>query len=216
MNENEILNSLDNKINKIYFKSNNRLTLLDEGFNQIKNYLLKFSQQYENKKNKILNQIPKIKIEDFEPKIKEIISKERELNINYIDNILNKYSNDEYFNINKNNKFINDQINNTQIECNNILQEINNKLNLLKNNREKTMNIMINEMNNEINTINKNIDDNNLDNISSNNDRANAIQDMLKIFLNKFKTEQKEKNNFEDKITNLLEELLDKMSNIKN
>jgi hypothetical protein len=216
MNENEILNSLDNKINKIYFKSNNRLTLLDEGFNQIKNYLLKFSQQYENKKNKILNQIPKIKIEDFEPKIKEIISKERELNINYIDNILNKYSNDEYFNINKNNKFINDQINNTQIECNNILQEINNKLNLLKNNREKTMNIMINEMNNEINTINKNIDDNNLDNISSNNDRANAIQDMLKIFLNKFKTEQKEKNNFEDKITNLLEELLDKMSNLKN
>jgi hypothetical protein len=216
MNENEILNLLDNKINKIYFKSNNRLTLLDEGFNQIKNYLLKFSQQYENKKNKILNQIPKIKIEDFEPKIKEIISKERELNINYIDNILNKYSNDEYFNINKNNKFINDQINNTQIECNNILQEINNKLNLLKNNREKTMNIMINEMNNEINTINKNIDDNNLDNISSNNDRANAIQDMLKIFLNKFKTEQKEKNNFEDKITNLLEELLDKMSNLKN
>ena len=211
-----MLNSLDNKINKIYFKSNNRLTLLDEGFNQIKNYLLKFSQQYENKKNKILNQIPKIKIEDFEPKIKEIISKERELNINYIDNILNKYSNDEYFNINKNNKFINDQINNTQIECNNILQEINNKLNLLKNNREKTMNIMINEMNNEINTINKNIDDNNLDNISSNNDRANAIQDMLKIFLNKFKTEQKEKNNFEDKITNLLEELLDKMSNLKN
>ena len=216
MNENEMLNLLDNKINKIYFKSNNRLTLLDEGFNQIKNYLLKFSQQYENKKNKILNQIPKIKIEDFEPKIKEIISKERELNINYIDNILNKYSNDEYFNINKNNKFINDQINNTQIECNNILQEINNKLNLLKNNREKTMNIMINEMNNEINTINKNIDDNNLDNISSNNDRANAIQDMLKIFLNKFKTEQKEKNNFEDKITNLLEELLDKMSNLKN
>ena len=216
MNENEILNLLDNKINKIYFKSNNRLTLLDEGFNQIKNYLLKFSQQYENKKNKILNQIPKIKIEDFEPKIKEIISKERELNINYIDNILNKYSNDEYFNINKNNKFINEQINNTQIECNNILQEINNKLNLLKNNREKTMNIMINEMNNEINTINKNIDDNNLDNISSNNDRANAIQDMLKIFLNKFKTEQKEKNNFEDKITNLLEELLDKMSNLKN
>jgi hypothetical protein len=71
-------------------------------------------------------------------------------------------------------------------------------------------------MNNEINTINKNIDDNNLDNISSNNDRANAIQDMLKIFLNKFKTEQKEKNNFEDKITNLLEELLDKMSNLKN
>lgn len=211
-----MLNLLDNKINKIYFKSNNRLTLLDEGFNQIKNYLLKFSQQYENKKNKILNQIPKIKIEDFEPKIKEIISKERELNINYIDNILNKYSNDEYFNINKNNKFINDQINNTQIECNNILQEINNKLNLLKNNREKTMNIMINEMNNEINTINKNIDDNNLDNISSNNDRANAIQDMLKIFLNKFKTEQKEKNNFEDKITNLLEELLDKMSNLKN
>ena len=70
MNENEILNLLDNKINKIYFKSNNRLTLLDEGFNQIKNYLLKFSQQYENKKNKILNQIPKIKIEDFEPKIK--------------------------------------------------------------------------------------------------------------------------------------------------
>ena len=211
-----MLNLLDNKINKIYFKSNNRLTLLDEGFNQIKNYLLKFSQQYENKKNKILNQIPKIKIEDFEPKIKEIISKERELNINYIDNILNKYSNDEYFNINKNNKFINDQINNTQIECNNILQEINNKLNLLKNNREKTMNIMINEMNNEINTINKNIDDNNLDNISSNNDRASAIQDMLKIFLNKFKTEQKQKNIFEDKITNLLEELLDKMSNLKN
>jgi len=216
MNENEILNSLDNKINKIYFKSNNRITLLDEGFNQIKNYFLNFSQQYENKKNKISKEIPKIKIEEYEPKIKEIISKERELNINYIDNILNKYSNEEYFNINKNNKFINEQINNTQIECNNILQEINNKLNLLKNNREKTMNIMINEMNNEINTINKNIDDNNLDNISSNNDRANAIQDMLKIFLNKFKTEQKEKNNFEDKITNLLEELLDKMSNLKN
>jgi hypothetical protein len=70
---------------------------------------------------------------------------------------------------------------------------------------------MVNEMNNEFNTINKLINDNDLDLIGSNSDKADAIQDMLKIFLTKFRNEKKAKSEFESKITKLIEELLDKM-----
>ena len=75
---------------------------------------------------------------------------------------------------------------------------------------------MVNEMNNEFSMIHKLINDNNLDLIGSNSDKADAIQDMLKIFLTKIRNEKKEKSDFEEKITKLIEELLDKMILIKN
>jgi len=88
-------------------------------------------------------------------------------------------------------------------------------MDLLINKRQNTIMTMVNEMNNEFSILNKLINDNDLDLIGSNSDKADAIQDMLKIFLTKFNNEKKAKSDFEEKITKLIEELLDKMIMIK-
>ena len=81
-----------------------------------------------------------------------------------------------------------------------------------KTNDIQTINI---EMKNEINNIIKKINDTSLDLIISNSDKANAIQDIIKIYLNKFKSSKNEYNEFEDKITKLISELLDKVVLLK-
>lgn len=220
MNENEICKEYDKQINKLYYRNINRLNKLDENFNQLKNILYKLTQQYENNKSYnnenseeeiTLKEI--INSNEYQNKINEIFKLERENNINFINENFQNFLNKDFFN---NQNELNELINNTQIECNNILNELNEKLNQLKNNKENTINTMINEMNIEFQSIQKLIKDNELDLLSSNNDRAQAIQNMLKIFLNKFKNEKKEKIEFEEKITKLLEELLDKMLYLKN
>ena len=82
---------------------------------------------------------------------------------------------------------------------------------------EKTNNIqVINiEMHNEINNIIKNKNDTSLDLILSNSDKANAIKNIIKIYLNKFKVSKNEFNEFEEKITKLISELLEKVVLLK-
>ena len=153
---------------------------------------------------------------EFDLKLKELLSNERETNIKYINENFLKYTNDEILKNNSKKIKNTNTILNIEEEISNCFGDINIKVSLLINNRDNTIEKMINEMNKEFNIIHKLIIDNNLDLIGSNSDKADAIQDMLKIFLTKFKNEKKEKSNFEEKITKLIEELLDKMILMKN
>ena len=106
-------------------------------------------------------------------------------------------------------------IKNIEIDMKNLilnLEEKENNIKMEKTNNIQTINI---EMSNEINNIIKKINDISLDLVISNSDKANAIQDIIKIYSNKFKVSKNEYNEFEEKITNLISELLDKVLLLK-
>ena len=193
--------------------------MFDDNLNKLKNELLILTKIYENNKSNSLNKDLKnqnINFNEFDLKLKELLSNERETNIKFINENFIKYTDEETLKNNTKNIINTDAIVNIEEELSKFFRDINTKVSLLINNRENTIETMVNEMNNEFSIIHKLINDNNLDLIGSNFDKADAIQDMLKIFLTKFKNEKKEKSDFEEKITKLIEELLDKMILIKN
>ena len=213
MNNDEI-SALDYRITKLYLKNSTILNKFDENLNKLKNELLTLTKIYENNKSFSTNKDTKtqnINFNEYEIKVKELLSSERETNIKYINEQLSKFTEEETIKNYSENVINIDAIGNIEEELIKFFRDINAKADLLINNRENTINTMVNEMNNEFNTINKLINDNDLDLIGSNSDKADAIQDMLKIFLTKFNNEKKAKSDFEEKITKLIEELLDKM-----
>lgn len=217
MNNDEI-SALDYRITKLYLKNSTILNKFDENLNKLKNELLTLTKIYENNKSYSLNKEAKtqnINFNEYEIKVKELLSSEREINLKYINEQLSKFTEEDTIKNSSENIINIDAIGNIEEELIKFFRDINVKADLLINNRENTINTMVNEMNNEFNTINKLINDNDLDLIGSNSDKADAIQDMLKIFLTKFRNEKKAKSEFESKITKLIEELLDKMVLIK-
>ena len=213
MNNDEI-SALDYRITKLYLKNSTILNKFDENLNKLKNELLTLTKIYENNKSFSTNKDTKtqnINFNEYEIKVKELLSSERETNIKYINEQLSQFTEEETIKNSSENLINIDAIGNIEEELIKFFRDINAKADLLINNRENTINTMVNEMNNEFNTINKLINDNDLDLIGSNSDKADAIQDMLKIFLTKFRNEKKAKSEFESKITKLIEELLDKM-----
>ena len=218
MNNDEIINALDIRITKLYLKNSTILNKFDDNLNKLKNELLTLTKIYENNKLLSNNKDMKNKTVDFneyELKLKEILSIEREQNIKYINENLKQFTDEETIKNFTENVINVDAIDNIEEELLKFFRDINAKMDLLINKRQNTIMTMVNEMNNEFNILNKLINDNNLDLIGSNSDKADAIQDMLKIFLTKFNNEKKAKSDFEEKITKLIEELLDKMIMIK-
>jgi len=216
---NDEFSSLEYRIAKLYLKISTILNKFDDNLNKLKKELSTLTKKYENNKSISLNKDLKnqnINFYEFDLKLKELLSNERETNIKYINENFLKYTNDEILKNNSKKIKNTNTILNIEEEISNCFGDINTKVSLLINNRDNTIEKMINEMNKEFNIIHKLIIDNNLDLIGSNSDKADAIQDMLKIFLTKFKNEKKEKSNFEEKITQLIEELLDKMILMKN
>ena len=216
---NDDFSSLDYRITKLFLKNSTILNKFDDNLNKLKNELLILTKIYENNKSNSLNKDLKnqnINFNEFELKLKELLSNERETNLKFINEKFTKYTDEETLKNNTKNIINTDAIVNIEEELSKFFRDINTKVSLLINNRENTIETMVNEMNNEFSIIHKLINDNNLDLIGSNFDKADAIQDMLKIFLTKFKNEKKEKSDFEEKITKLIEELLDKMILIKN
>ena len=216
---NDDFSSLDYRITKLFLKNSTILNKFDDNLNKLKNELLILTKIYENNKSNSLNKDLKnqnINFNEFELKLKELLSNERETNLKFINEKFTKYTDEETLKNNTKNIINTDAIGNIEEELSKFFRDINTKVSLLINNRENTIETMVNEMNNEFSIIHKLINDNNLDLIGSNFDKADAIQDMLKIFLTKFKNEKKEKSDFEEKITKLIEELLDKMILIKN
>ena len=218
MNNDEIINALDIRITKLYLKNSTIINKFDDNLNKLKNELLTLTKIYENNKLLSNNKDMKTKNVDFneyELKLKEILSIEREQSIKYINENLKHFSDEETLKNYTENIINVGAIDNIEEELLKFFRDINAKMDLLINKRQNTIMTMVNEMNNEFNILNKLINDNNLDLIGSNSDKADAIQDMLKIFLTKFNNEKKAKNDFEEKITKLIEELLDKMIMIK-
>ena len=216
---NDDFSSLDYRITKLFLKNSTILNKFDDNLNKLKNELLILTKIYENNKSISLNKDLKnqnINFNEFELKLKELLSNERETNLKFINEKFTKYTDEETLKNNTKNIINTDAIVNIEEELSKFFRDINTKVNFLINNRENTIETMVNEMNNEFSIIHKLINDNNLDLIGSNSDKADAIQDMLKIFLTKFKNEKKEKSDFEEKITKLIEELLDKMILMKN
>ena len=218
MNNDEIINALDIRITKLYLKNSTIINKFDDNLNKLKNELLTLTKIFENNKLLSNNKDMKTKNVDFneyELKLKEILSIEREQSIKYINENLKQFSDEETLKNYTENIINVGAIDNIEEELLKFFRDINAKMDLLINKRQNTIMTMVNEMNNEFNILNKLINDNNLDLIGSNSDKADAIQDMLKIFLTKFNNEKKAKNDFEEKITKLIEELLDKMIMIK-
>ena len=218
MKNDEIINALDIRITKLYLKNSTIINKFDDNLNKLKNELLTLTKIYENNKLLSNNKDMKTKNVDFneyELKLKEILSIEREQSIKYINENLKQFSDEETLKNYTENIINVGAIDNIEEELLKFFRDINAKMDLLINKRQNTIMTMVNEMNNEFNILNKLINDNNLDLIGSNSDKADAIQDMLKIFLTKFNNEKKAKNDFEEKITKLIEELLDKMIMIK-
>ena len=206
------------RLNYINNKSLNHLNKIEENFNELKDAFYELTRQYEiNKSNE---EKGKIKQEDinFNPlneKLNQLIVKEHNNNINFINNVLDKYNSSncipsiiEQSNIKK-------MIDNIEVEMKKLLLDLEEKENNLK--MEKTNNIQtINiEMSNKINNIIKKINDISLDLVISNSDKANAIQDIIKIYSNKFKVSKNDFDEFEEKITKLISELLDKVLLLK-
>ena len=216
---NDEFSSLEYRIAKLYLKISTILNKFDDNLNKLKKELSTLTKKYENNKSISLNKDLKnqnINFYEFDLKLKELLSNERETNIKYINENFLKYTNDEILKNNSKKIKNTNTILNIEEEISNCFGDINTKVSLLINNRDNTIEKMINEMNKEFNIIHKLIIDNNLDLIGSNSDKADAIQDMLKIFLTKFNNEKKAKSDFEEKITKLIEELLDKMILMKN
>ena len=218
MNNDEIINALDIRITKLYLKNSTIINKFDDNLNKLKNELLTLTKIYENNKLLSNNKDMKTKNVDFneyELKLKEILSIEREQSIKYINENLKQFSDEETLKNYTENIINVGAIDNIEEELLKFFRDINAKMDLLINKRQNTIMTMVNEMNNEFSILNKLINDNDLDLIGSNSDKADAIQDMLKIFLTKFNNEKKAKSDFEEKITKLIEELLDKMIMIK-
>ena len=147
--------------------------------------------------------------------INQIISEEHNNSINYINNIFNKYNTSncissipEQINIKK-------IVDNIEIDLKKIISNLDNKTQSLKSEKNNNIENINIEMKNEINNVIKKINDTSLDLLVSNSDKANAIQDIIKIYLNKFKVSKSEFNEFEEKITKLISELLDKVILLK-
>ena len=222
MNENISTDYLNKRLDFINDDCLNKLNEMENNFNNLKDTFYELTKQYENKKTfpnnnnfKDLNKEEESIIYQINEMITHLLSEERNNNINYINSCLNKYNMNKSlleYNEQNSNK---DYIKNFENELKQMISQIDEKIDNIK--MEKSSNIQaINiEMNNEINNLIKKINDTSLNLISSNSDKAKAIQDIIKIYLNKFKVSKNDYNEFEDKITNLISELLDKVVLLK-
>ena len=217
MDENLSLDYLNKRLDFINDKCLNKLKQIENNFNNLKDNFYELTKQCENKNsdNTELNPENNNFPSKLNTMITQLLSDERNNNINYINSCLNNHNiNKSLIKHNEQNN-INKYIENFENDLKQILDKIDEKIENLK--MEKTNNIqVINiEMNNEINNLIKKINDTSLDLILSNSDKANAIQDIIKIYLNKFKVSKNEFNEFEEKITKLISELLEKVVLLK-
>ena len=189
MNENFSIDYLTKRLDFINDKCLNKLKKTENDFNNLKQNFYELTKQYENKNN----DNKEIKIEennDFSSQLNtmvtQLLSDERNNNINYINSCLNKYNlNQSILNYNEQNS-MKEYVEIFENELKQIITKIDEKIENIK--MEKTNNIqVINiEMNNETNNLIKKMNDTSLDLILSNSDKANAIQDIINIYLNKF------------------------------
>ena len=223
MNEDISSDYLCKRLDFINDKCLTKLNKIENNFNNLKDTFYELTKQFDNK-TMILgnnNDYENNNEEDndissqLNEMITQLLSEERNNNINYINSCLNTHNiNQSILQYNEQNS-IKEYIVNFENELRQIMRKIDEKIENIKMEKNNNLQVITIEMNNEINNLIKKINDTSLDLISSNSDKANAIQDMIKIYLNKFKGSKSEFNEFEDKITKLISELLDKVVLLK-
>ena len=146
MNNDEIINALDIRITKLYLKNSTILNKFDDNLNKLKNELLTLTKIYENNKLLSNNKDMKNKTVDFneyELKLKEILSIEREQNIKYINENLKQFTDEETIKNFTENVINVDAIDNIEEELLKFFRDINAKMDLLINKRQNTIMTMI-------------------------------------------------------------------------
>ena len=214
MDENLSVDYFTKRLDFINDKNLNKLNEIDSNFNKLKDNFYELSKQYENNDKRNEEDNDDI-ISQLNSKMTELLSEERENNINYINSYISEYnikkSLIDYNEQNDNKKYIE----NFEEEIKQIIEKINEKIEYIKMEKNNNIQVINIQMSNEINNLIKKINDTSLDLILTNSNKASAIQDIVKIYLNKFKASKNEFNEFEEKITKLISELLDKIVLLK-
>ena len=134
---NDEFSSLEYRIAKLYLKISTILNKFDDNLNKLKKELSTLTKKYENNKSISLNKDLKnqnINFNEFDLKLKELLSNERETNIKYINENFLKYTNDEILKNNSKKIKNTDTILNIEEEISNCFGDINTKVSLLINN----------------------------------------------------------------------------------
>ena len=209
---------VNKRLNYIHSKSMQRLNILENNINELKDAFHQLTKEYEAKKiiqEQELQKLPKIDINPLTEIIVQLIAEEREANINNINEALKKYNSVDCIDSYKEQTAMKEIITNIEKDIKNVIKSLNDKEDNVKKEKDNNINTINDEMKNELNNLHKKVNDTNLDLIISNSDKANAIQDIIKIYMNKFKALKSEFNEFEDKVSKLIYELLDKVVLIK-
>lgn len=201
-------------LNETIVDISQRISTLNENFNSLKNELFSLTKEYETWKQASCSTEPPLS-SLYEEKIKELMASEHEDSIAFINSALSDYVNEDRIKLSCNEIVTHDVVNTIQGDCEQHLTIIHNAIENIKANRHLTMNALYKEMVNEFTTIQNLLSANYLDVLESNNDKANAIQDMLRLVLGKFKALRQDNKDFEEKIVKLIDELCTKMAQMK-
>ena len=204
-------NYMIKKLDQIQNKGLNDLNKIEKNYDDLKDVFYELTKQYEIKKMEEEKNLDS----NLNEMINQIISEEHNNSINYINNIFNKYNKNNCISSISDQANIKKMVDNIEIDLKKIISNLDNKTQNLKSEKNNNIENINIEMKNEINNVIKKINDTSLDLLVSNSDKANAIQDIIKIYLNKFKGSKSEFNEFEEKITKLISELLDKVILLK-
>ena len=204
-------NYMIKKLDQIQNKGLNDLNKIEKNYDELKDVFYELTKQYEIKKMEEEKNLDS----NLNEMINQIISEEHNNSINYINNIFNKYNKNNCISSISDQANIKKMVDNIEIDLKKIISNLDNKTQNLKSEKNNNIENINIEMKNEINNVIKKINDTSLDLLVSNSDKANAIQDIIKIYLNKFKGSKSEFNEFEEKITKLISELLDKVILLK-
>ena len=204
-------NYMIKKLDQIQNKGLNDLNKIEKNYDELKDVFYELTKQYEIKKMEEEKNLDS----NLNEMINQIISEEHNNSINYINNIFNKYNKNNCISSISEQANIKKMVDNIEIDLKKIISNLDNKTQNLKSEKNNNIENINIEMKNEINNVIKKINDTSLDLLVSNSDKANAIQDIIKIYLNKFKGSKSEFNEFEEKITKLISELLDKVILLK-
>ena len=204
-------NYMIKKLDQIQNKGLNDLNKIEKNYDELKDIFYELTKQYEIKKMEEEKNLDS----NLNEMINQIISEEHNNSINYINNIFNKYNKNNCISSISDQTNIKKMVDNIEIDLKKIISNLDNKTQNLKSEKNNNIENINIEMKNEINNVIKKINDTSLDLLVSNSDKANAIQDIIKIYLNKFKGSKSEFNEFEEKITKLISELLDKVILLK-
>jgi hypothetical protein len=211
MSDNFSENYMIKRLEQIQNKGLYELNKIEKNYDELKDVFYELTKQYEIKKMEEEKNLDS----NLNEMINQIISEEHNNSINYINNIFNKYNKNNCISSISDQANIKKMVDNIEIDLKKIISNLDNKTQNLKSEKNNNIENINIEMKNEINNVIKKINDTSLDLLVSNSDKANAIQDIIKIYLNKFKVSKSEFNEFEEKITKLISELLEKVVLLK-